>query len=319
MMAYYLGVDLGGTNIVAGVADANHKLLEKHRRPTRSTRPHAEVVEDIVAAARSALVAAGLTEADIDNVGVGIPGPIDPRTHRVIYCANLDWRDVDVIGEFRRLWDIPVHLANDADCAALGESVAGAGRDYDSALMITLGTGVGGGLVIGRRLFLGAAGYGTEPGHSLLKYGGLPCACGRRGCIESYASVTALIRQTIDSMSIHRHSLMWEECGRDLNRVSGRTSFDAARRGDEAALTVVRQYIEYVGESISSLVACYSPHAVLVGGGVSNEGDYLLDPVREVVARTMYGRGVLAAPTVLKARLGYDAGILGAALLGTQA
>ncbi|MDL2327056.1 ROK family protein [Ruminococcaceae bacterium OttesenSCG-928-A11] len=317
-MSTYLGIDLGGTNIAAGVVNGDYKLLEKFQLPTRNTRSFEEIVASLAEAARGALAAAGVSEGDIGYVGLGVPSSINPENQHVVLANNLSWRDVDVISEFRKHWDIPVHVANDADCAALGEAMAGAAKAYRSVLMVTLGTGVGGGLVIDGKLFLGGDGYSIEPGHSLLVEDGFPCTCGRHGCIESYASVTALIRQTIDMMLVNRHSKMWDECGRDLNRVNGRTAFDAARKGDAAGRQVVDNYIHHLGASIASLVTAYRPHAVLIGGGVSNEGEYLLGPLRKIVNSSYYANGIVPEPAILKAEMGNDAGIVGAALLGLQ-
>jgi glucokinase len=251
-------------------------------------------------------------------VGIGAPGAVDPVTDLLTYAPNLDWKNVPLAYEFKKHIDLPVHIANDADCAALGEYSAGAAGEYQSVLFITLGTGVGGGLIIGGRIFMGASGYGFEPGHTTLVLGGVRCGCGREGCIEAYASVTALIRQTIQAMALYPQSLMYSICGGEFSRVSGRTAFEAAKQGDRAGRQVVEQYAYYVGAGISSLVTSLRPHAVLVGGGISNEGDYLLEPVRSAVAETIYAKDTVPMPVILKASLGNAAGIIGAALLESQ-
>lgn len=304
--------------MVAGVVDADFNLLETRQAPTKGTRPFTEVVQSMAEVAQQALAAAGLTEADIDYVGLGVPSTVNPVTKRLAFANNLGWKDVDIEGEFQKYWNVPVELGNDADCAALGEVYAGVAKAYSSAILFTLGTGVGGGIVLNNKLFLGGDGLGIEPGHSLLIYDGFPCTCGRRGCLEAYASVTALIRETIDMMLVHPHSLMWDECGRDLNRVNGRTSFNAAKKGDEAGTLVVQQYINYLAEGIASLVTVFRPEAVIIGGGVSNEGDYLIKPLYDIVSKSIYAGDVLGSPPILKAKLGNSAGIIGAAILGAQ-
>ncbi len=314
-MKYYLGIDLGGTNIVAGVVDENHQILSKSKTPTHLARTMDEIVADMAAMARKALEEAGLCETDIPYVGLGVPSSINPQSKHVVFANNLGWKDADVCGTFQTHWDIPVHIANDADSAALGEALAGAAKDYDNILMITLGTGVGGGLVLDKKLFRGGDGFCIEPGHTVLVHNGFPCTCGKLGCLESYASVTGLVRETIDAMTVYPHSLMWEECGNDLNRVSGRTSFNAAKRGDAPALAVVEQYIEYLGSGLASMTTMLRPQAIIIGGGLSNEGDYLIEPLRKVVNERMYATGLLAPPAIIKAVLGNDAGIIGAALL----
>ncbi len=314
-MKYYLGIDLGGTNIVAGVVDERYQIVQKSQRPTHLKRTFEEIVADMAAAALDALSSAGLTKEDVSYVGIGVPSSVNPKTHRVVFANNLGWKNADVIGEFQKSWNLPVYMANDADCAALGECFAGAGKEYDSLLMITRGTGVGGGVVLNNKLFLGGDGVGLEPGHTVLVHDGFLCTCGQRGCLEAYASVTALIRQSVDMMMVYPHSLMWEECGHDLNRVEGRTAFAAARRGDLAGQTVVDQYIRYLSSGLASMVTLLRPRAVIVGGGVSNAGDDLMAPLKKQVYEKIYAGDILPPPEVLPAKLGNDAGIIGAALL----
>ena len=318
MAKHYLGIDVGGTNLVAGVVDEDYALIYKSELPTDNKRTFGEVVRDIVKVAKAALAGAGLSETDIDRVGLGVPGAVNPHNKHVILAPNLRWKDADVIGEFRKSWDINVEIANDADCAGVAEALAGAGVGYDNIIMLTLGTGVGGSVILDKRLFLGADGFGVEIGHMALVHGGARCACGLYGCFEAYASVTALRRQSIDAMFTVRQSLMWEECGHDLNRVNGRTAFDAARGGDETGRKVVDAYISYIAKGIASLTTVLRPDVFMIGGGISNEGEYLLEPIRKLVSVGYYAPDVLPAPAIVKAKLGNDAGIIGAALLGTQ-
>lgn len=315
-MKYYLGIDLGGTNIATGVLDESYRFLARHNVSTLGTRPFDVVVRDMATAAQEVLAKAGLTEKDISYVGIGAPSTIDPNTHHVVFANNLGWKDADLEGEFRKSWNVPVRIGNDADCAALGEALAGSAKDYDSMMLLTLGTGVGGSFILDKKIYLGGNGYGCEPGHSVLVYNGELCTCGRRGCLEAYASVTALIRQTVEMMAAYPRSLMRELCEHDLRKVSGRTAFDAAKKGDEAALRVVENYVNYLSAGIVSLVTSFRPAVVLLGGGISNEGDYLLEPVRRLVRETLYNADMIEAPAILRASLGNDAGIIGAAFLG---
>ena len=317
-MKYYLGIDLGGTNIATGVINENYEFLAHHHVSTLGTRPFEVVVRDMADAAREVLHKAGLTEQDIEYVGVGAPSTIDPRNHHIVFANNLGWKDTDLIGEFQKNWDIPVKMANDADCAALGESLAGAAKGYENVLLLTLGTGVGGGFIMNKKIFLGGNGFGCEPGHMTLVYNGVPCTCGRRGCLEAYASVTALIRETIEMIAAYPGTIMREMCGNDLRKISGRTAFDAAKKGDEAALRVVENYVNYLAAGIGSLVTSFRPTVVILGGGVSNEGDYLLNPVRRLVGETVFAADLMEPPAILRATLGNDAGIIGAAMLGAS-
>ncbi len=318
-MKYYLGVDLGGTNIAAGVVSESFEIIAQVSRPTKMARSFEEIAADMAASAREAAENAGLGLDAFTSVGIGAPGPVDPDTGRLAFATNLGWKNAPLTEEFKKHVDKPVYLANDADCAAFGEYRAGDANKYPSVLFITLGTGVGGGMIMdGGRIFSGASGRGFEPGHTTLVLDGARCGCGGRGCIEAYASVTALIRETIEVMAVYRNSLMYEICGGEFSRVSGRTAFLAAKRGDEAGRLVVDSYARYLGAAIGSLVNSLRPHAVLVGGGISNEGEYLLGPVREIMRQTVYSADTIPAPMLMKATLGNAAGIIGAALLETQ-
>lgn len=317
-MKYYVGLDLGGTNIAAGVADENYKMIATHSVPTGKHRAFEEIVADMAQATRDVIEKAGLALDDFTSVGIGAPSSVNPRTKRLTYSNNLGWRNVPIVDEFRKHIDIPVFPANDADCAALGEAIAGVAKDYDSAMLITLGTGVGGGIIMNGQILAGADGASCELGHTTLILDGAACTCGRKGCFESYASVTGLIRQTIEAMARYPGSLMCEMCGYDMRKVNGRTAFEAAKRGDTAGKEVVEKYIYYVGNGISSLINAFRPSAVIIGGGVSNEGEYLLDPLREVICDALYGKGIVSPPMIMKAALGNAAGIIGAALLETQ-
>lgn len=311
-------MDLGGTNIAAGIVDENYNIIANHSRPTLKHRSFEEIVADMAKATHEVIEIAGLKLSDFTSVGIGAPSSIDPVTKRIAFANNLRWKNAPLIEEFNKHIDIPVFIANDADCAALGESIAGDAKKFDSVLFITLGTGVGGGLIMNNQIFTGCSGFGFEPGHTTLVLDGFPCTCGRLGCFESYASVTGLIRETIEEMAGDPNTLMREICGNDLGRVSGRTAFEAAKKGDKAGQRVVDKYIYYVANGISSLVAALRPHAVLIGGGISNEGDYLLEPIRRIVNEVTYSKDTIIPPQIFKASLGNSAGIIGAAFLESQ-
>lgn len=315
-MGLYLGIDLGGTNIAVGVVDDTHQIIEKRSRPTQAKRSFEEIVADMADAARETLTAVGAKSDDIGYVGIGVPSTVDQKTQRLAFANNLGWKNADLAREFQKNWNGAVRVSNDADCAALGECLAGAGRAYDNVLMLTLGTGVGGGIVLDKKIFYGGDGGGIEPGHSTLVFDGAPCSCGRRGCVEAYCSVTALIRQSIDSMLTHPHSAMWECCKYDLNNVEGRTAFQAAEHGDTAAQEVIAHYTTYLAGAIASMVTLLRPQVVIVGGGVSHAGEALFAPVRRIVPKSIHAHDVLAAPPIVAAQLGNDAGIIGAALQG---
>jgi len=315
-MKYFLGIDLGGTNMAIGIVDGKTQIVASHSVPTRSYRSFEEVVKDMALTVKDTLQRAGLKETDIDYVGIGVPSTIDPKTKKLLYANNLGWKNRDLITEFKKHWDIDVFVGNDADCAALGEAMSGEAKQYDSVLVITIGTGVGGGMILNKRIFIGGDGTGFEPGHLIIKEGGTLCTCGAKGCLEAYASTTALIRQTIDQMLSCPNSLMWEVTSGDLNHVSGYTAFQAAKRGDEAALQVIDTFLEYLSAGLSSLIAVFRPQIIIIGGGISKQGEYLLAPLREKTDIKSAGTGIMKPVPIFQARFGNDAGIIGAALLG---
>ena len=317
-MKYYLGIDLGGTNIATGVIQEDYTMLAKHSVPTAYPRSAEAIVEDMALAGRAVLEKAGLTEKDIEYVGVGVPSTVNQFNHRVVFANNLNWRDYDMIAEFQKNWDIPVFLGNDADAAALGEVMACIGREYENAMMITLGTGLGGGIILNNRLFTGGDGLGCEPGHTIIVADGQQCTCGKKGCLEAYASVTALVRDTIRAMGDYPDSIMRDMTGNDITKVTGRTAFDAAKKGDVAGQEVVKNFIHYLAVGIGSMATLLRPQAVILGGGVCNEGENLFKPLREEVSKLVYAGDIMGSPKLVKATLGNDAGIIGAALLGAQ-
>ena len=317
-MSYYIGVDLGGTNIAVGIVDEQYRILGKASRPAGAFRPQEEIVADMAATAFDAVKAAGVPMEEIAWTGIGSPGTADPKTGIVGLAANLGFRNTPLAGLFAQHIPKPVYLANDANAAAYGELMAGAAKGLDSAVMITLGTGVGGGIIIDRKIYAGFNAKGAELGHIGMVYEGVPCTCGRKGCIETYCSVTALIRQTREAMQAHTESRMWEIAGGRLENVNGRTSFDAMRLGDEAARAVVQQYIDYIAYAVSGIINLLQPQAVVIGGGISKEGETLLGPVRERAYPQTFDHDPANCAAILQAKLGNDAGIIGAALLGKQ-
>ena len=312
---FAVGVDLGGTNIAVGAADRENRLLCKVSRPTLRGRPWEEIAGDIAAAVREALEKANLSPADCAGVGVGIPGTCD-NTGTALYVTNLGWEKVPLAPFLEKELGLPVRLTNDANCAALAESVAGAGKGFDNLVMITLGTGIGSGFVIDGRLYEGGWGAGAEMGHMVIKSGEGPlCNCGRQGCWEVFASATALIRQTREAAASHPQSAIMTLCGGNPEAINGRTVFDAAEQGDETARQVIDQYLWYLGEGLVSVVNIFRPQVILLGGGIAAQGEVLLAPLRRHLAKYSYAGNLVPLPTLAVATLGNDAGILGAALL----
>ncbi|MCL2662307.1 MAG: ROK family protein [Oscillospiraceae bacterium] len=314
-MKYYVGIDLGGTDIKAGVIDEGFNIVAKHVVPTNPGRLVDEIVADMADAGKTAVKMAGLAESDIIYVGVGIPGAVNSKTNIIILTPNVGWKNVDFIPIFKKYWDIPVFLGNDADAAALAEVYAGAARGYDNVVVLTLGTGVGGGFVFDKKIFTGG-GFGTEPGHIIIVADGEPCGCGARGCLEAYASVTALIREAKQIMAEHPDSLLHTLCEGDSSRVNGKIIFDAAKQDDTAAKAIVSDYVKYLGAGIASFCNALRPQAIILGGGVCNAGEPLFAPLDKIVESLIFSTGDGEIPPILRAELGNDAGIIGAALFG---
>lgn len=309
-MRYAVGIDLGGTNIAAGLVDENYAILEKASVKTRAPRPAGEITADMAELVRTLTARAGVRA---DAVGIGSPGIVADGVVR--FAGNLKFTNVPLARMMEEALGLPCSVGNDANAAALGEHVAGAGKGADSLVMVTLGTGVGGGIIIDRKIYSGFNSNGAELGHTVIVADGRPCTCGRHGCWEAYASVTGLIADTRAAMLAHPESSMWKLENGSVENVSGKTAFIAAKAGDPVAEEVVRKYREYVAIGITNLVNIFQPEVLCVGGAISKEGEYLLAPIREFVERERYTR--YCKQTEIKiASLGNDAGIIGAAMLG---
>lgn len=306
----YVGIDLGGTNIAAGVVDENGKILAQGSVPTKAIRPNEEYAEDMVMLAKKVIADAGLNISDIKAIGVGAPGSIDSKNGKVYDSENLGMDDFAMAEYIEKGTGLPVYLENDANAAAYGEYAIN-GNGAESFIFVTLGTGVGGGIVIDGKIIRGFNGTGAELGHTSIKFDGEQCNCGRVGCWETYASVTALIRQTKKAMEENPDSLM-HELAKKEGKVSGRTSFDAAKQGDAAGEMVVDNYAKYVAIGVANMINIFQPNKLVIGGGISKEGDYLLNRIKEYADHYDYNRSQEKAKIEM-ATLYNDAGIIGAA------
>lgn len=315
----YLGVDLGGTNIKAALVTNGGDIVCEGTRPTNLPRPAEAVCDDI--AALCAELAHGcdcgvLANGEIGGIGVGCPGTVDDAAGMVLYSNNLAWKRFAMAEYLRQKTGLPIYLVNDANAAALGEAVAGCAKNTESAVILTLGTGVGGGVVLGGKLLTGYTGAAAEPGHMAVADGpdAALCTCGRHGCLEAYASATALIRMTKQAMDCHPESLMHALARQD--GVTGRTAFDAKAAGDSAATAVVAQYVHYLGAGVANLINIFFPEVIGLSGGVANQGENLLAPLRAEVEPQVFGQAYAVKKTkIVCCTLGYRAGVIGAALL----
>ena len=312
-MKYRIGIDLGGTAIKAGVVDENYQILAKRTIRTcpdfeTACREMGDLVKDLLQDTQ-------ISPSDLESVGIGTPGFINPESGLLVFSPNTQWHNVPLREELGKYIQVPIYAGNDANCAVIGEYLAGAGKGYDSVLMITLGTGVGGGIILNRKLFSGCDFMGTEFGHTPLVYNGQRCGCGINGCFEAYGSVSALIRQTKHAMKQHPESTMNTWASSHKGTVNGRTAFDCAKNGDPAALEVVDQYESYVAYGISGFINIFRPEIVLIGGGISAEGDYLLKPIRQKLKNFVFAQDIIGIPPVTHAKLGNAAGTIGAAFI----
>ena len=312
---YSIGIDLGGTNIVSSVVDGNYKIIATSKTPTNTPRSADEIFDDIAMITEEAIKKAGLTKSDIDSIGLGTPGTVN-GTGIIEFANNLGFNNVPAKQMLiDRLGINRVYIENDANCAALGEAYAGVGNGAKDFVAVTLGTGVGSGVIIDGKIVNGVNYAGGECGHMVINVGGEQCSCGRKGCWEAYASATALIRQTKRAMEEYPDSYM-HQIAEAEGKVSGRTAFDAMRKGDVAGIKVVNKYIEYVACGLINLVNALQPEIICVGGGICNEGETLMKPLRNYVQAERYSIHSKIQTKIVKAELGNDAGVIGAAILG---
>ncbi len=317
---YRIGVDLGGTNIAAAIIDENYNIIKKGSVPTGADRDAALIMDDMASLCRSICDEAGIELEAVEAVGIASPGIANSRDGVVEYSCNLPFVKYPICRELSsRLGISNVHVENDANAAAWGEAVAGAARGSKSSIMITLGTGVGGGIIIDNQVYSGSNFAGAELGHIVIHYGGEQCNCGRRGCWEAYSSATALIRMTSEKLAecetLGRETFM-AELVRESGKVSGRTAFRAMRAGDEAGREVVEKYVRYLASGLASIINIFQPEILSLGGGVSGEGDFLLAMLIPLVRSETYGGEYVKETEIKIAALKNDAGLIGAACLG---
>lgn len=311
---YTIGIDLGGTNIKAGVVDSDYHIIGTAKCKTALPRSAEAIVDDMARMAREAAADAGIRMEEVAYVGIGSPGTCNEETGIVEYANNLRFENVPLRQMMHDRLGLDIYIENDANAAALGEALAGAAKGTQSCVCITLGTGVGGGIIIGGKIYGGFNFAGAELGHIVINVDGELCTCGRHGCWEAYASATALIRQTRQAMVAHPDSAMWRIAG-TLDNVDGRTAFDAMRAGDPVGKKVVDRYIQYIACGLINVINIFQPEVLCIGGGICKEGDTLLKPLEAHIAKERYSKFSTHQTRLCVATLGNDAGIIGAANL----
>lgn len=313
-MAYHLGIDIGGTNIACGIVDEDCRIIARSKVRTNCPRPYGEIIADIISAGELACREAGITASELGSVGIGCPGTCNQETGVVEYSNNLGFRNVPLRDEISGHFGVPVYLGNDADAAAFGEYCAGSAKGAENAVVITLGTGVGSGIIIGGKLYSGFNFAGGEIGHTVIVVDGRECTCGRKGCFEAYSSATGLVKTTREYAERHPESLMARLIQQD-GKVSARTAYAAMKQGDPVGLEVTEQYVKYLAVGITNVINIFQPDILCIGGGVCNEGDTLLLPLRKAVAEQVYSKNSAKNTEIVICSLGNDAGIIGAAML----
>lgn len=311
---FNVGIDLGGTNIKVGIVNEKYEIISDASVKTNLPRPAEGIAEGICEAVELALKKANLTLDDINSIGIGTPGSANRETGEVLYSNNLGFKNTNLGSMLKEKLGKEIYVENDANAAAYGEYLAGGGKGYQNVVVITLGTGVGGGVIIDGKIYTGFNFCGAELGHTVIEHNGRPCTCGRKGCFEAYSSATALITATKKAMEEHKDSKMWEIAG-SLDNVDGKTAFDGMRSNDAAANQVIKEYVEYLGCGLTNMVNIFQPEILLIGGGLCKEGDNLVKPLREIISRDCYCIDEKLLPKLGICELGNGAGIIGAAFL----
>jgi glucokinase len=310
---YSVGVDIGGMSVKIGIVDNGNIIAKKVIKP--KTNPQTEFIKIIANTINDLIVEAKINKSEIAGVGVGCPGSVDYNDGIVLHSGNLNLKNLNIKQIIEEITKLPCMVGNDADLAALGEVKFGIAKGYSDVIMLTIGTGIGGGIIVNGKLYTGYRGMAGELGHISLFYNGIKCGCGRSGCFEQYASATALIKQTKQAMLLDKNSSMWNLVGGDIDKVDGITAFSEAKKCDKTAENVVSTFVSYLTEGIMNYCNIFRPQAVIVGGAISNEGSFLLDKIYNYLEKFEYGYPGTSKVEILTANLKNDAGIIGASSL----
>lgn len=310
---YTIGIDIGGMSIKFGLVDCDGQISTK---TVLKTPKNTEAgINTIILGIDQLLKQANVPLSEINGIGIGCPGAVDSDKGIIDVLPNLGWESIEISKILNEKYNLPVKISNDANVATLAEAKFGSAKGYNTVIMFTLGTGVGGGIIIDGKLFEGGWSRGAELGHVTLYADGIECTCGRRGCIERYVSATALIERTKLAMQNDRKSAMWDYVLGDIEKVDGKTAFECAKSGDKSANSVVDGYIKDLGESMMNMFNIFRPEAFVLGGGISAQGKYLTDKLIDYCEKFEYGYHNSPRTKIITATLGNDAGIIGAAAL----
>ena len=316
-MRYTVGIDLGGTNIVAGVVNDDYEIIARASCKTNVPRPEAEICDSMAAIVKEAIKKAKLKMDDIDYIGIGVPGAVNPETRIIETSPNLFFKNWEIAKMMEERLHKYTKVENDANAAALGEFLAGSAKGTKNAIAITLGTGVGGGIIIDGKIYSGSNFAGAELGHMVIVKDGRECGCGRKGCWEAYASATALINMTKEVIRNEKaeYSYMLHLADDDIDNVNGKTAFDAQQAGDNTGAEVVEKYIGYLATGLINIINIFQPDVLCIGGGIAGQGENLLGPLHTIIEQERFTKYNDKQTKVCIASLGNDAGIIGAACL----
>lgn len=310
----YLGVDLGGTNIIVGLVNEDGKIVESISTPTIPTRKIEVIFDDIINLCKELIKKHNLNKDNLKGIGFGVPGEVDVKNGIINYSNNIPINNFDAQSYVKNKLDFPVKFANDADCAGLGELIAGTGKGCSDIIVLTLGTGVGGGIVINKKVFTGFYAGGAELGHQVIVHNGEKCTCGNNGCLEAYASATALIRDgKAKALQNSNTALHKEVLNGDLENLNAKNIFDCAEKGDQLSKQLVEDYLDYLSSGIVSLINIFKPEMILLSGGISKQGKKITEPLTEKVSKRLFGSKIKTKIDI--ASLGSDAGLIGASML----
>lgn len=310
----YIGIDLGGTNIGIGIVDSENKLIYKDSIPTKSERGFNDIIEDIMALISKTINVNNIPKDHIQGIGIGIPGIVDPKSEIIIDCVNLRWNNVDIKSAIEEKLNIAVTVGNDATVAGVAELVVGAMRGCQTGVLLTLGTGIGGGIIINGQVYDGFHGIGSEIGHMIVGENYYNCNCGRNGCLETFSSSTAIIKYARKLIEEGNDSAIMTKVKGNLNSIDGKVIFDQAKAGDKVACKVIDRMTNYLAIGIMNIITVIDPEVFVIGGGLSATGEYLISIIRDKVSRIAYYKGMGIGQIILS-RIGNDGGIIGAATL----
>ena len=314
-MNYYLGLDVGGTNLAAGIVDEDYKVIEKAILPAGAGRSIAEITKDMIRVCEMAAEKVNRKLTDFPVLGIGMPSYVNPATQLLVHANCFGWRNVPIFSYLEKYYNGQIYIENDANCATLGEMLAGNARGHQNIIMLTLGTGVGSGIILDGKIYAGADMLGAELGHIKLIYRGKRCTCGQLGCADSYCSARGLADQAREVLETGAESLMRTLCEGNLEKLDSRIVFEAAAQKDKVASEVLDQYMDYLVAALSTFTTIFRPEVIILGGGVANAGKALTEPLQKSLLVNTFAGAEIGVPEIKLAACPDDAGIIGAAFL----